>query len=124
MAKWKPVFKINGITVPVPNNYTQTISDLSSDSSGRTLDGVMHKDVIAVKCSVPLEWTDIEWNTASAIANAVDGKESISCQYIDVRNPYTAKTMTIYVGDRECRPSRFGDNGKVYWDIKLSQIQR
>ncbi len=124
MAKWIPGFEIEGISVPIPDNYSQVISDLSSETSGRTLDGKMHKDVIAVKSSVPWEWKDVEWAVAATIANAVDGKESISCQYMDIRNPYTMSTMTIYVGDRECKPSKFGDNGKVYWDISLTEIQR
>jgi len=123
MSKWIPDFKLDGISVPVPDNYSQLISDLSSDASGRTLDGIMHKDIIAVKSSVPFEWKEIEWLTAATIANAVDGKESVTCKYMDIRHPYSMSTMIIYIGDRECKPSKFGDNGKVYWDISLSQIE-
>lgn len=122
MAKWKPDFKLNGTSVPIPDNYEQVISDLSSDESGRTLDGTMHKDIIAIKDSTPFEWSNLEWSLAATIANIVDGKESITCEYIDVRKPYQMASRTIYIGDRSCKPIRFGDDGKVYWTVSFSEI--
>lgn len=122
MAKWKPAFKIDGVTVPNPDNYSQVLSDLSSEEAGRTLDGTMHKDVIAVKNSIPLEWGYLEWNTAAKIANLVDGKESITVHYMDIRNPYEMTKKTIYVGDRECAVESYASDGKVYWSLKFSQI--
>lgn len=123
MAKWKPDFKIAGISVPVPDNYSQVVIDLSTDETGRTLDGEFHKDVVAVKMSVPLEWSALEWSVASQIANAVDGKESITCEYIDVRNPYKMSKKTVYIGDRAFEPVRFDSDGKVYWSVKFNKIE-
>ncbi|RDU21943.1 DUF6711 family protein [Anaerosacchariphilus polymeriproducens] len=123
MAQFTPVFKVAGITVPMPDNYSQVVSDLSSEESGRTLDGTMHKDVIAVKSSVPLEWSNMEWDTASALAKAVDGKTSVICEYIDVRNTYQMTAMTIYIGDRTFTPTTFTTDGKVYWKVSFSEIE-
>jgi hypothetical protein len=123
MGKWIPEFKIAGISVPIPNNYNQVITDLSSEETGRTLDGVMHKDVVAVKTSTPLEWSKLEWETASVLANAVDGKESVTCDYMDVRNPYKMTTRTIYIGDRTFEPVSFEDDEKVYWSVSFSEIE-
>ena len=123
MSQWVPSFKLAGISVPIPDNYSQVISDLSSDESGRTLDGIMHKDIIAVKTSVPFEWAEMEWDTAAVLAKAVDGKASVPCEYVDVRNPYTMTSTTVYLGDRTFTPVGFGTNGKVYWSVSFSEIE-
>jgi hypothetical protein len=123
MPKWRLNFKLAGISVPIPDNYSQVISDLSSDESGRTLDGVMHKDIIAVKTSTPFEWSEMEWETAAALAKAVDGKSSVTCEYIDVRKPYVMTVRTIYIGDRTFEPTFFDTDGKVYWKVSFSEIE-
>ena len=123
MAKFNPVFKLAGITVPMPDNYEQVITDLSSEESGRTLDGVMHKDVIAVKTTTPFEWSRMEWAIASVLAKAVDGKSRVTCEYLDVRNPYVMTSRTVYIGDRTFAPVGFGTDGKVYWRVSFSEIE-
>jgi hypothetical protein len=123
MSQWRPTFKLAGISVPVPDNYSQLISDLSSDESGRTLDGKMHKDVIAVKTTTPFEWSKMEWGTAAALAKAVDGKSEVTCEYMDVRNPYIMSSRNVYIGDRTFEPVSFGSDGKVYWNVSFSEIE-
>lgn len=123
VAKWVPSFEIAGISVPIPDNYSQVITDLSSEESGRTNDGKMHKDIIAVKCSVPFEWSMMEWNTAAALAVAVDGKESVPCKFMDVRKPYAMTQATVYLGDRTFSPTDFNSDGEVYWSVSFSQIE-
>ena len=123
MGQWRPSFKLAGISVPTPDNYQQVISDLSSDESGRTLDGKMHKDIIAVKTSVPFEWSKMEWVTASVLAKAVDGVASVSCEYVDVRNPYRMTSTIVYLGDRTFEPTDFDTDGKVFWNVSFSEIE-
>lgn len=123
MAQWKPTFKINGVTVPIPDNYNMVIADLSSDESGRTLDGKMHKDIIGVKVSIPFTWESLEWSVAATLCNAVDGKSSITVEYIDIRNPYTMTSKKVYIGDRSAEPVSFGTDGKVYWKVSFSEIE-
>ena len=123
MAKWIPSFEIEGISVPLPDNYNQTLTDFSSEETGRTLDGVMHKDVVAVKFTAPFEWGKLEWNVAAQLAKAVDGKSSVSVKFMDVRNPYTMTSKTVYIGDRSFEPVVFDTDGKVYWSVKFSEIE-
>ncbi len=123
MAKWRPSFKLAGISVPIPDNYNQVISDLSSDESGRDMTGTMYKDVIAVKTSTPFKWERMEWSIAAALANAVDGKESVSCEYMDVRKPYVMASRTVYIGDRTFEPVGFGEDGNVYWSVSFDEIE-
>ena len=85
MAKFRPILILAGVELPLPDSYSQTIADLSSTQTGRTLDGRAHKDVIAVKDTIPLKWSRLEWEKAAEIANAVDGIEYAVMQYMDVR---------------------------------------
>lgn len=123
MSKWRPNFEIEGISVPIPDNYSQIVTDLSSEETGRTLDGRMHKDVVAVKMSAPLEWSRLEWEIASQLAKAVDGKSSINCKFMDVRNPYKMTSKVVYIGDRTFEPVEFDTDGKVYWSVSFSEIE-
>lgn len=123
MAKWRPVFKIEGVTLPMPDEYSQSVEDLSSEDTGRTLDGKFHKDVIAVKSTVPFSWSRLEWSVAAALAKAIDGKSSLNVSYIDVRRPYENISKEIYVGKRDFKPVQFDDDGKVYWSVAFSEIE-
>lgn len=123
MAKWIPQLIIEGITLPLPEDYSQTISDLCSSDSERNLQGKAVKVVVAVKSSVPLKFHDVEWSKAAALCKAIDGKGKISGKIMDVRQPYTLVDVDIYTNDRVCTPSRFDTDGKVYWDIEFKEIE-
>lgn len=123
MERFKPKFVLAGVELPLPDAYSQTISDLSSSQTGRTLDGKAHKDVIAVKDTVPLKWSKLEWKKAAEIANAVDGIEYATMEYIDVRVPYKMCTCEIYVGDRKAEIVECNTDGKVYWSLEFSRIE-
>lgn len=121
--KWRPEMIIEGITVPIPDNFEQTISDLCSSDSKRTLAGQAIKKVVAVKSSFPLKWEKLEWRLAASLVNAVDGKNSIHVKVIDVRNPYYMTEFIIYVNDRVCKPVQFDTDGTVYWSVEFKQIE-
>lgn len=123
MAKFRPVLILAGVELPLPDSYAQTISDLSSTQTGRTLDGRAHKDVIAVKDTIPLKWSELEWEKAAEIANAVDGIEYADMQYMDVRNPYEMTKTEVYVGDRKAAFVEADTDGKVYWSLEFSRIE-
>lgn len=121
--KWKPSFQIEGVSLPLPDDYSQSIEDLCSDETGRTLAGLFIKDVIAVKTNIPLKWSKLEWKVASQLANATDGKNELRCTIMDVRKPYEMVQKTIYVGARNFAPVQFDDDGKVYWSVEFSEIE-
>ena len=123
MAKWRPIFKIEGVVLPLPDGYSQSIEDLSSEETGRTLDGQFHKDVIAVKTNMPMKWAKLEWYKAAELANAIDGKTKLNVTYIDVRNAYVNSSTDIYVGQRSFVPVQFDNDGKVYWSVEFSEIE-
>lgn len=121
--KWQPSFEIEGVKLPIPDNYSQNVIDLSSEETGRTLDGKYHKDVIAVKMSAPLEWSRMEWSTASQLARAVDGKPSVNVKFMDIRNPYKMTSKVVYIGNRTFEPVDFDTDGKVYWRVSFAEIE-
>ena len=123
MAKFRPILILAGVELPLPDSYSQTIADLSSTQTGRTLDGRAHKDVIAVKDTIPLRWSRLEWEKAAEIANAVDGIEYAVMQYMDVRNPYEMTKREVYVGDRKAEFVEADTDGKVYWSLEFSRIE-
>ena len=123
MGRFKPKFILAGVELPRPDAYQQTITDLSSSETGRTLDGKAHKDVIAVKDTVPLKWSKLEWNKAAEIANAVDGISYATMEYVDVRCPYKMCSRDIYVGDRKAEIVECSTDGKVYWRLEFSRIE-
>lgn len=123
MAKWKPELIIAGISLPLPVDYSQTISDLCSSDSERNLQGKAVKVVVAVKSTVPLKFEGIEWSKAAALCKAIDGKNVIHGKIMDVRQPYKLVDVDIYANDRVCTPSRFDTDGKVYWDIEFKEIE-
>lgn len=123
MAKFRPILILAGVELPLPDSYSQTIADLSSTQTGRTLDGRAHKDVIAVKDTIPLRWSRLEWEKAAEIANAVDGIEYAVMQYMDVRNQYEMTKTEVYVGDRKAEFVEADTDGKVYWSLEFSRIE-
>ena len=123
MAKFRPILILAGVELPLPDSYSQTIADLSSTQTGWTLDGRAHKDVIAVKDTIPLKWSRLEWEKAAEIANAVDGIEYAVMQYMDVRNPYAMTKTEVYVGDRKAEFVEADTDGKVYWSLEFSRIE-
>lgn len=88
----------NSTNIPVPSKYGYRLSDVSSADAGRTEDGKMHKDRIAQKVHLELEWQNVSDADASAVLTAFQ-PEYISVKYYD----YMALgflTKTFYVGDR------------------------
>lgn len=121
--KWIPEIIVEGVRLPIPDSFEQTIADLCSEDSKRTLSGEAIKKVVAVKSTFPLKWEGLEWSQAAALANAVDGKSCITVKAMDVRNPYGMTEFRIYVGDRVCKPVRFDTDGQVYWDVEFKEIE-
>ncbi len=116
-------FKINGTTIPTPTEYNFDIEDLSSEETGRTLDGKMHKDVVAVKDYYTCTWKKLSWADAAALLNLVDGKTKVTLTYFDPRTPDTLKTNQFYVGKRSGVANNFNDSANAWKDITFQFIR-
>ncbi len=123
MAIANKPFKINGQPIPTPTEYSFDVEDLSSQNTGRTLDGIMHKDVVAVKDSYNCTWKKLSWKDAAELLNAIDGKEQFTFTHADPRVPDKFITGTFYVGKRSAVAMNLKNSSNTWHDIKLTFIR-
>lgn len=107
---YEVIQKINNVTYlgKQPSSMEYDEEDVSSSKAGRTEDGTMHKERIAQKVTLKLEWKGL---TTAEIATvlAAFADEYISVTYLSPRvGTYTTKTF--YVGGRSapCYSSKLG----------------
>lgn len=94
-------FSVDGVKLPVPSRYEWAEEDISSSATGRTLDAVMHKDVVAVKRYYTLTWDALSWEDAAIITNAVSGKTKATFTFLDPRRPNQISSGMFYIGKRD-----------------------
>lgn len=75
------------------------MQDLSSDDSGRTLDVVMHKDIVSQKRKLVCKWSAMSWEECSVIAKFMKNKGAeVQLTYPDIME-FAYITKTFYTGD-------------------------
>lgn len=116
-------FKIDGVDIPTPSTYDFNIEDLSSEETGRSLDGVMHKDVVAVKDYYTVTWKKLSAEDAALLLNLVDGKTSLTFTHVDPRFPNQFVIKEFYVGKRSGKAVNLRD-GKNTWSDITMQLTR
>jgi hypothetical protein len=117
------MLKIQGVTMPEPSSLTWGLSDESSEESGRTLDGIMHKDIIASKVKLDCAWNNVSGSDASTILQAVCPYAFRSITYID---PLTNSqvTKTFYTGDKSAPVKSYAVNGVTYSSVYFNFIEQ
>ena len=117
------ILTINGVAVAAPNSMSISISDLSSEETGRNLAGKMQKDVIARKTTLDLEWPCLNWSETSELLTEIEKSIFMSVRYPDPKaGNYVTKTM--YVGDRKA-PALCLVDGKEKWEgISFTLIEQ
>lgn len=116
-------FQIDGVTIPNPTTYKFSIEDLSSEETGRTLDGVMHKDIIDDKDVYECTWKNLSWEDTATLLNAINKKTQISFTYVDPRVPNQTLTNNFYVGKRGGAALNLRNDGNTWDDITFSFIR-
>ena len=93
------------------------------ENAGRTLDGAMHRDVIATKISIQLEWNSIPVDEMSRLLTALDNP-FFNVKYF---NPQQGRFVedTFYCGNRSVPIYSF-INGIIKYDagFSVNLIQR
>ena len=95
---FNPIQSVGGTAIPCPSKYDWKLSDVSASTAGRTEDGKMHKEMIAQKVHLELEWQNVSDNVASAVLAAFN-PEYINVNYYDYK-ALAFQTKRFYVGDR------------------------
>lgn len=115
--------KVDGVALPTPSTYKFSMEDLSSEATGRTLDGIMHKDVVATKDYYDCTWKKCSWEDAATILNATNGKTKVSLTYVDPRVPNRVLVNDFYIGKRSGAALNINDPNRAWSDISLTFIR-
>ena len=105
------LFKVEGVLIPQPCEVSYEEEDLSSDSSGRALDGTAHKDIVARKIKWTMSWPPLTSQELALLLTKVRTNVFMTLEYPDpVTN--TQKSGTFYIGNRKTKLNwKKGNNG-------------
>lgn len=108
------------VTVPVPSVYQWALQDVSDSEAGRTEDTLMHKNRVAQKVKIELQWQNLSTADASTILNAFNS-EYLSIEYLDPKSN-AFLTKIFYVGDRSA--PLYNATMNVWSNISFNIIER
>jgi len=113
-------FAVNGIPIPDPSVFTGAESDL--DTMGeRDATGYLHRNKVATKHPLKVEYHNIGWNTIMDICPLLR-EDKFQFTYPDPFNGGTS-TMDAYVGDRDFECVWKPLNGDGIGNLKFSVIE-
>lgn len=116
------MLEINGYAT-TPSEMTWNLYDASTSETGRTLDALMHKDVVAQKRTLSLQWNGPRPAEASSILTAVNSSVFFPVKYPDPMSG-NMETRTFYVGDRTTPFKLWTADNKIYSSISFDLIER
>ena len=109
--------------IPNPSEWTCSYQDLSTEgTAGRSLDGTMHKDLVAVKRKNALTWWGKDDSVVNAITTAAKGQVFIYLKYNDPFDGGSSRTVVCYTGDIVCTCQMA--MGHYVWQVSLSFIEQ
>ena len=112
------ILKIDGTSLPAPHEYQVTLSDLDSEGTGRTEDGVLVRErVRGGVAKIAVHWYALSTQECAAILNAT-APDSFSVEYF-FGSPCTA---TMYAGDRTAT-LRAAREGQAVWEITMNLVE-
>ena len=114
----------NNVTrqLPDPSEMEWGLYDISAADTGRTEDGIMHKNMIAQKRKIKLVWHNVDIDTASYILNTVD-HEYMRVLFHDIMLNAQVD-LTMYVGDRSAPVALWWNGKKIISQVSLDLIER
>ncbi len=114
--------KIQGVTIPTPSTLTWGIADLSSEESGRTLDGKSHKDIIASKVTLQCSWANLTGVQAAGLLQKVVPYAYRNVTYLDPMNN-AETTKSFYTGDKSAPVKTYALGDTVYSTVSFNFIE-
>lgn len=117
------LFKVNGVVIPQPSEASYEEEDESSDSSGRSLDGTAHKDIVARKVKWTMAWPPLTAQELSLLLTTVRAKVFMTLEYPDpITN--TQKIGTFYIGNRKTRLNWKKSNSGLWSEVAFNFIEQ
>lgn len=109
--------------LPTPSEWTCSWQDLSTEgTAGRTLDGKMHKDLVAVKRKNSLVWWAKDDSIAACVTQVSKRRVFIRFRYYDPFDAGNQKIITVYTGDITCTAQMA--QGHYLWQVSLAYIEQ
>lgn len=121
MAK-EIMITVEGVKLPCPSAYEWSLQDVSAGESGRTDDALMHKNRVAQKRKLKVEWVGKNWEETSTILKSVQ-KEYLQVRYPDMLSG-EYETRIFYVGDRTTPVKFWFTKRKLIEKISFDFIER
>lgn len=115
------LLRINGVVIKSPSEYRFGIYDVSDPDSGRTLDGVMHKNRVTRKRKIELKWKGISVEECSSILSAF-AAEYVQVTYADFLS-LSYETRTFYAGDQLAPLVWWTDQGQIIEELSFNIIE-
>ncbi len=116
------LFQVDGVNIPDPSKYSYGLYDISASNAGRTEDALEHKNRIAQKRKLELEWQNIGPDKVSQILTAFN-PEYVDVRYFDSMDG-TYETRNFYVGDRSNVYYSFATPTGIISTLKFNIIER
>lgn len=96
--QYNPIQTVDGVAIPCPSMYVWGINDISDSDAGRCESGLMHKNRIARKRKLELEWQNIPILEAQKVLQAFE-PEYVTVKCLDpLAGGYVTKKF--YSGDQ------------------------
>lgn len=113
--------EVNGKKVKTPSKFDPVLQDISSSESGRTLDGIMHKDRVTQKWKISIAWNNPTPQETSDILTTFDDVEFD----VTFNNPKTntRDTRRFYAGDRSAPVKQWFVDGERYSQVSFDIIE-
>ena len=126
-------FKWNGTSIKFPTEFTWGFQDISSKDTGRSLSGLMNKQIVSTKRTISCAWKMVSDADAAAILGAIKLHTYGTLTFPD---PFEGADITkeFYSGDASAKmitvhEQKLPISGTVsketfVWDITLDLIER
>ena len=116
---YNPIKTVDGTAIPCPSKYDWTVNDISDEDAGRCESGLMHKNRIARKRKLELEWQNVPIATANAVLAAF-APEYVNVNCLDpLANGYVTKRF--YSGDQGASAYNVRINA---WTVSFNIIEQ
>ena len=113
-------FTVDGTPIPDPSTFSG--ADSALDASGeRDANGYLHRDMVATKHPLKIDWNALDWGTINEILPLVKG-ESFMFTYPDPCSG-TMQTIKAYAGDRAWNVTRIMEDGTYVGSLSFSVIE-
>ncbi len=105
-----------------PSEFTYGLQDISASDSGRTQDGLMHKNRITQKVKLNLGFWGLRPEETARLLQAFN-PEYVEVEYPDAMSGHN-EIRTFYTGDKTAPVEMWVVNNKAYSKISFNIIER